>query len=217
MSLMPGASLEGCLMVLRARRPDFLLPPGSRGRPRPPRRDRHRHDRVPHRRPTGLLGQMVTPGHPVRRQAQGQQRRRPRQPLPERRPRRSRERSRPHPVVFRRPVPADGPADAEEESPGRDRELDAHHHPRPAVRPRSQLPGPRRGLLPAAHARRQARNHIRNLERLGYKVTFQALRQEAGQPSTEQHVWRATPRERRGDLLGGEPGPGPGRPGRAAV
>ena len=59
-------------------------------RPGHHRRDRRRHDGVPHRRPPGLLGQMVTPGQAVRRETQGQQRHRPRQPLPRRRPRRSR-------------------------------------------------------------------------------------------------------------------------------
>ena len=56
-------------------------------RPGHHRRDRRRHDRVPHRRPPGLLGQMVTPGQSVGREAQGQQLHRPRQPLPGRRPR----------------------------------------------------------------------------------------------------------------------------------
>jgi hypothetical protein len=45
----------------------------------------------------------------------------------------------------------------------------------------------------------------------------QKLRQEARRPSTQWHVRGATPRERRGDLVGAEPGPGPGRPRRAAV
>ena len=66
-------------------------------RPGHHRRDRRRHDRLPHRLPPGLLGQMVTPGQTVRRQAQGQQLNRPRQPLPGRRPRRSRHIRRPHP------------------------------------------------------------------------------------------------------------------------
>ena len=34
------------------------------------------------------------------------------------------------------------------------------------------------------HARRQARNHVRSLERLGYKVTIQALSPDTGQPLT---------------------------------
>jgi hypothetical protein len=45
----------------------------------------------------------------------------------------------------------------------------------------------------------------------------QKLRQEARRPPAGQHAWGAAPRERRGDLLGAEPGPGPGRPRRAAV
>ena len=31
------------------------------------------------------------------------------------------------------------------------------------------------------HARRQARNHVRSLERLGYKVTIQALNPDTGE------------------------------------
>jgi hypothetical protein len=31
------------------------------------------------------------------------------------------------------------------------------------------------------HARRQARNHIRSLERLGYKVTIQAINPDTGE------------------------------------
>ena len=34
------------------------------------------------------------------------------------------------------------------------------------------------------HTRRQARNHVRSLERLGYQVTIQALNPTAGQPLT---------------------------------
>ena len=45
----------------------------------------------------------------------------------------------------------------------------------------------------------------------------QKLRQEAGRPSADQHVQGGEPRERRGDLLGAESGPGPGRSWLAAV
>lgn len=45
----------------------------------------------------------------------------------------------------------------------------------------------------------------------------QKLRQEARRPSTGQHGCGATHRERRGNLLGAEPRPGPGRPWRPAV
>ena len=34
------------------------------------------------------------------------------------------------------------------------------------------------------HTRRQARNHVKSLERLGYKVTIQALNPDTGQPLT---------------------------------
>src|SRR5262249_53893683 len=74
-------------------------------------------------------------------------------PLPQRRTRRSRDQRRPHPVLPRRQVPAADQAHAQEESPRRHRQLHAGHHPRPAVRPRRQLPRPRRRLLRTAHAR----------------------------------------------------------------
>jgi hypothetical protein len=32
------------------------------------------------------------------------------------------------------------------------------------------------------HVRRQARNHVKSLERLGYKVTIQAITPDPGQP-----------------------------------
>src|SRR5579863_6537133 len=96
---------------------------------------------------------MVTPGQAIGRETQGQQRHRPRQPLPGRRSRRSRHQRRPHPVIPRREIPAANPAHAEEESPGRDRQLHAHHHPRPAGRPSRPLPRPRPRLLRTAHAR----------------------------------------------------------------
>src|SRR5258706_8804819 len=96
---------------------------------------------------------MVTPGQAVGRKTQGHQRHRTRQPLPERRPRRSVDQRRPHPVVPRREIPAAGQADAQQEGPGRRRHLRAHHHPRPALRPRRPLHRPRPRLLRTAHAR----------------------------------------------------------------
>ena len=32
------------------------------------------------------------------------------------------------------------------------------------------------------HTRRQARNHVKSLERLGYKVTIQAINPDTGEP-----------------------------------
>ena len=58
----------------------------------------------------------------------------------------------PHPVIPRREIPAANPAHAEEEGPGRDRQLHAHHRLRPAGRPGHPVSGPRRGLLRTAHA-----------------------------------------------------------------
>ena len=41
------------------------------------------------------------------------------------------------------------------------------------------------------HARRQARNHVKSLERLGYKVTIQALNPDTGEllaaPANHRH------------------------------
>jgi hypothetical protein len=155
---------------------------GQSLRPGHHRRDRHRHGRVPHRRPPGLLGPMVTPGQAVGRGTQGQQRHRPRQPLPGRRPGRGHQQRRAHPVLPRREIPAVDSAHAQKEGPGRDRRLDARQHPRAAVRPRSLLPGPRPGLLRTAHARPPpGRNHVKGLQRLGYKVTIQPVNPDTGE------------------------------------
>ena len=51
-----------------------------------PRRDRPRHDPVPHRRPPGVVGEAVAADHPVRR-PQPQRQDRQGQPLPQGRPR----------------------------------------------------------------------------------------------------------------------------------
>jgi hypothetical protein len=75
----------------------------------------------PGRLPPGVLGQVVPAGRPVRRQTQRKQRLRPRQPLPVRRPRRDQHQRRPHPVLPGREIPAAGQANAQEESPRRDR------------------------------------------------------------------------------------------------
>ena len=56
----------------------------------------------------------------------------------------------------------------------RGRPLGPGHRLAPAVRPRGPLPRPRPRLLRHPHRPRpQKRNHIRQLEALGYKVTFE--------------------------------------------
>ena len=111
----------------------------------------------------------------VRRETQRQQRHRPRQPLPRRRPWRERRQRRAHPVV-----------------PGRQYGRLARRMPKKKslVATGNSMLTIMHALLsdPAArytdlgagddetrmHARQQARNHIRSLERLGYQVTIQA-------------------------------------------
>src|SRR6266568_2969838 len=102
-------------------------------RPGRDRRNRRGHDSLPHRLPPGVLGQVVPPGQPVRRQTQRKQRLRPRQPLPVRRPRRNQHQRRPHPVIPRRQIPAACQAHAQKESPRRHRQLRPDHLPCPAL------------------------------------------------------------------------------------
>ena len=83
----------------------------------------------------------------VGRQAQGQERHRPRQPLHRRDPRRGIRQRRAHPDLPRRQVPAPVHPHAQEEGPGRDHADPARHRPRPPVRSRSQIRGPRPRLL----------------------------------------------------------------------
>ena len=109
----------------------------------PDRRDRHGHERLPHRRAPGLLRPAGPPGEGIRRQAQGQERHRPRQPLHRRRPRRGIHQRRPHPDLPRREIPAAHQAHAQAKSPGRDHAKPARHSSRSPVRPRRQVPGPR--------------------------------------------------------------------------
>ena len=129
-----------------------------------------------------LLGPAGTPGRLVRRQAQGQERHRPRQPLHRRRARRGRRQRRPHPDLPGRQVPAAGQADAQEESPGRHQQDPAGHLPRPALRSRHRLPDLGTDYYERRQdTRRRARNHVRGLERLGYKVTIQAIHPDTGE------------------------------------
>jgi hypothetical protein len=44
------------------------------------------------------------------------------------------------------------------------------------------LPGGRPCSLASRHARRQAHNHVKSLERLGYQVNIQAITPDPGQP-----------------------------------
>jgi hypothetical protein len=125
---------------------------------------------------------MVTPGEAVGRQAQGQQLHRPRQPLPERCSRRSQHQRRPHPVLPRREIPAADPADAQEESL-----VATGNSVLTIVHALLSDPSARYTDLGAdyyeqrMHTHRQARNHVKSLERLGYKVTIQAINPGAGE------------------------------------
>jgi hypothetical protein len=123
---------------------------------------------------------LPTPGRPpgegIRRQAQGQERHRPRQPLHRRRPRRGIHQRRPHPDLHRREIPAAHQAHAQAKSPGRDHAKPARHSSRSPADPdaRYQDLGPDY-YERKADIRRRARNHARALERLGYKVTLEAI------------------------------------------
>jgi len=101
-----------------------------RQRAGPDRRDRRRHDPLPHPRPPGLLGQAGTRRQRVRRPAQGQGSR-TRKPLLRRHPRRGRRQRRPHPDLPRRQVPPPHPPHAQAQGPAR-------HHAHPARQPTAQ-------------------------------------------------------------------------------
>ncbi len=127
---------------------------------------------------------MVTPGPPVRRQAQGQQRHRPRQPL--------------------------GRLGEAASSAGRTQSFLGAKYRRLARRmPKKKalvatgnsiltithalLSDPEASYIDLGadyyeqrmHARRQARNHVKSLERLGYKVIIQAINADTGElPAT---------------------------------
>ena len=94
---------------------------------------------------------------------------------------------------------------AEEEGPDRHHADPARHRPRPAVRPRGQSTRTSAPTTTNARAdtRRRARSHVRDLERLGYKVTIQAADPETGelpphrQPASRTPAPRPAPRTRK--------------------
>ena len=93
------------------------------------------------------------------------------------------------PSLPRRQAPAPGPAHAQEEGPGRRHENPARHRPRLAGRPGSRVPRTRPRLLRAESRSRQARGHVRSLERLGYKVTIEPL--DRADPEADEVITRA--------------------------
>ena len=99
------------------------------------RRDRHRHEQVPHRRAPGLLGR-AHPAGQLLRQAQGEGQVQEGQPVPRRPARRDRHRRRQDPDPRRRPVPAAVPPPRQSQSPGRRRQHPAEGLPQAAVQPR---------------------------------------------------------------------------------
>ena len=101
---------------------------GTARRPGRRRRNRHRHDQVPHRTAPGLLGR-PRPARPPVRPAQGTRQGQEGQPVPGRGPRRDRCRGRPHPDPRRRPSPAAGPKTRRGQSPRCHREHPAESLP----------------------------------------------------------------------------------------
>ena len=163
--------------------------PRRRGDQRPGhhRRDRRRHDRLPHRLPPGVLGQMVTAGQPVRRQTQRSNAAGRGNPYLSAALGEAADQRRTHPVVPRRPVPAPGQAHAEKEGPvatGNSLLTIIHallSYPDAAYTDLGTDYYERR-----MHVRRQARNHVRGLERLGYKVTIEPIHHRPRRPALDR-------------------------------
>ena len=91
-------------------------------------------------------------------------------------PGRGRRRGRPHRHLPRRTLPAHRQTPRQAQGPRRRRPLHPGHRLAPAGRPHRPLPRPRlRTTTPPAPTQdRKARNHIRQLEALGYTVTLTA-------------------------------------------
>ena len=136
------------------------------------RRDRPGHDQVPDRRAPGVLGEAVPAHHPVRGKEPpgktGKGNPYLKGALGEAAAAAARtdtflgERYRRH---------REAPRQAQ--GPGRRRPLHPGHHLAPARRPRRPLPRPRPRLLRQPHRHRpKTRNHVRQLEALGFTVTL---------------------------------------------
>jgi transposase len=122
---------------------------------------------------------------PVRRQAHRRRRLRTRQPLHRGGPRRSHHQRRPHPDLPRREIPPPGQAHAQEEAlVATGNSLLTIYH--------ALLSDPEATYTELgtdyyqrrAGIRRQARNHLRGLERLGYKVTIEPIDPATGELKT---------------------------------
>ena len=115
-------------------------------------------------------------------QTQRKQRFWPRQPLPVRRTRRDHHQRQPHPVLPRGEIPAAGQAHAQKKAlvaTGNSvltifhallSDPEASYHDLGADYYEQRM-----------NIRRQARNHLRGLERLGYHVTIQAINPDTGE------------------------------------
>jgi transposase len=118
----------------------------------------------------------------VSRGKQRQQRHRPRQPLPGRRPRRSHHQRQPHPILPRREIPAADPANSQKKAlVATGNSILATIH--------ALLSGPEASYTDfgpgyyeqRTHVHRQARNHLKGLQRLGYNVTIQSINPDTGE------------------------------------
>ena len=148
-----------------------------RHQPRPGLLD-HRGDRpgygqVPDRRPPGVMGRAVPAGPPVRT-PHPQRQEEPGRQLAARHARPGRHRRRPHRHLPRRTLRADRPPPRQGQSPGRGRPLHPGHHLAPA----QSDPGARFADLGYGYYQtrtdtdRKIRNHIRQIQALGFEVTI---------------------------------------------
>ena len=88
-------------------------------------------------------------------------------------PRPGRDRRRPHRHLPRRAVPPDRPPPRQGQGPGRRRPLHPGHHLAPARRPRARYTDLGSGYYQArTDTDRKLRNHIRQIQALGFDVTI---------------------------------------------
>ena len=122
-----------------------------------------------------LVGEVRPRDQGVRRPEEGQRGHRARQPLPGPGARRGRRQRRPDRHLPRRALPADRPPPRQEEGHRRGRPIHPGDHlapARPTPTPGSTTSAPTT-TTPASTPNAANRNHIRQLEALGYKVTLE--------------------------------------------
>ena len=136
------------------------------------RGNRPGHDPVPHRRPPGVLGRAmplrppVRSPHPSREEGPGQH-------LAAQRPRPGRQRRPPHPDLPRRAIPPHRPPPRQDQGPGRRRPLHPGYHLAPAEGSRLRFTDLGPGYYQARlDTDRKLRNHIRQIQALGFAVTI---------------------------------------------